>query len=636
MKTLNSIVISLITLWLVGCANFTEGTFRQPPRKALVMAWDGTVPSFALVMVREGKLPNLAKLLAEAAWADDVMPVFPSKTAPGFAALMTGAPPRLTGITGNRVPRMPRGQHTILESDGGFAGAPLKAEAVWQAAARSGKKVIVSHIPAFGAEGSEDSVRINGYGLRAGRDGTITAQSAKPIPAAAWANLPASDTPPMEITFSIGSSRLYGLIFGDPSNHSSGYDAMMVATERDGARALAQLSAPAPTTERFSHWSPPLPVMVRGDQHAMTCLRLFYLKSDGSEFLLYYTRPTRSIAAQAKEFQQASPLIRTFIGNGASILYPQGGLGKTIPDGGDGIAEARYVETIAFAQQQLIETNRWAMTHLPWDLFLAYSPFPDEGEHMWRGYLDPALSTIRADIAQRLRPYLEQVYRSSDTHLGRLLAQRPVNSLVALISDHGLEGFNRRVAVNVALENAGLLTLDSQGKIDLSKTKVIYSAVNSGFLIVNSTDRKDGIVPSEEIDRVIDASRTVLMNLRDGDRKIVTAVFDARRDGEAMGIGGDAGGDLYIELAYGYEFDPRINPSSLISEIEPHGTHGANPAQPSVRTLMVWHGPGIRAGAKLKNSRIVDFAPTLADWLGIDRPKDATGRVLSEALLPTH
>ena len=95
--------------------------------RAIVLAWDGTVPAFAREMLRQGKLPNLAKLIEGGAIADDVIPVFPSKTAPGFASLITGAPPRITGISGNRVPRAPRSQFTILESLAGFSAAPLAA-----------------------------------------------------------------------------------------------------------------------------------------------------------------------------------------------------------------------------------------------------------------------------------------------------------------------------------------------------------------------------------------------------------------------------------------------------------------------------------------------------------------------------
>ncbi|MGH7871377.1 MAG: hypothetical protein ACREQO_04055, partial [Candidatus Binatia bacterium] len=104
----------------------------------------------------------------------------------------------------------------------------------------------------------------------------------------------------------------------------------------------------------------------------------------------------------------------------------------------------------------------------------------------------------------------------------------------------------------------------------------------------------------------------------------------AEVDGAARGIGGEVGGDLYIELAPGYDFDPRLG-GALLTDVEPYGSHGTNPDQPSMHTLMVLDGPGVRAGARLTNVRIIDFAPTLAWLLKIPRPKDATGRVLYEA-----
>jgi hypothetical protein len=40
---------------------------------------------------------------------------------------------------------------------------------------------------------------------------------------------------------------------------------------------------------------------------------------------------------------------------------------------------------------------------------------------MWRGFLEPALPGFRQDIADRLRPLLQQAYRLSDELLGLLM-----------------------------------------------------------------------------------------------------------------------------------------------------------------------------------------------------------------------
>ena len=340
----------------------------------------------------------------------------------------------------------------------------------------------------------------------------------------------------------------------------------------------------------------------------------------------------RDLPLEAPGEAAPGPTVRTFVGNGASILYQQGALGRTLFNGGNGGAEARYLETLQFAQHQLMETNRWAIDNLPWDLFLAYTPFPDEAEHLWRGHLDSTLSTFQPNLAARLRPLLEQAYRSSDEHLGLLLSKRPEGAFFALISDHGLQGINKRVALNQVLQQAELLALDGQGRVDLARTKVLYPAINNGYLLINSKDRKSGIVEKDQRAEIVRRSREILLALRDGDRPIVRTVYDAEVDGAALGIGGETGGDIYIELAPGYDFDPRIAPGPLVSDAPAYGNHGANPEQAALRTLMIFHGPGIRPGQKLLNVRIIDFAPTLAWLLNLPRPKDATGRVLFESL----
>jgi predicted AlkP superfamily phosphohydrolase/phosphomutase len=622
----------LLTALAVLLGSFAPVVYGQTATKAIIMAWDGIVPEFTLDLMHAGKLPNLAKLIAGGAVAGDVMAGFPSKTAPGFASLITGAPPRVTGISGNRVPRVPRAQFTILESLAGFSDAPLKAEPIWSAAQRGGKRVVVSHIPSFGGEQSEQTVRFAGYKAIAGRDGIVTKRAVQSETMIPWVDPPASDAMLIEITFTVGESAFFGLLIDDPADAQTGYDTIVIAEGRNGREIKARLKPASPAAGGELFWSEPIAVKAAGNQDARAYFRLFDLKPDGSDFFLYHTRPMRDLPLPDSA-THASPTVRTFVGNGASFLYQQGAFGRTLANGGNGGAEARYLETISFAQHQLMETNRWALENLPWDLYLAYTPFPDEAEHSWRGYLDPALSNYRADVAGRLRPLLERVYIGSDEHLGLLLAKRPEGAFFALVSDHGLQGVNRRVALNQVLRQADLLTFDGQGRVDLSKTKVIYPAVNNGYLLINSRDRKGGIVAPNERDEIVRKVSEVFLSLRDGERQVVAAIIDAAVEGEARGIGGETGGDLYIELAPGYDFDQRLAAGSVITETEPYGIHGANPQQASMGTLMVLNGPGVRAGQKLANVRIIDFAPTLAWALNLPKLRDATGRVLYEAFI---
>jgi predicted AlkP superfamily phosphohydrolase/phosphomutase len=213
---------------------------------------------------------------------------------------------------------------------------------------------------------------------------------------------------------------------------------------------------------------------------------------------------------------------------------------------------------------------------------------------------------------------------------------RPENTVLALVSDHGMDASDKLVAINKALQQSELLVLDEQNRVDLAKTKVLYPTINNGYLLINSTARKNGIVSPEEREEIVRRTREALLGIRDGDRQVVTEIYDAAIDGATLGIGGEDGGDLYIDLAPGYEVDPGLNRRSLIATREPHGVHGFNPTRPAMHTLMVFNGPGIRTGAQLNDVQLVDFAPTLARALDIPAPKDAWGRVIEEVFADPH
>lgn len=622
-----SLRLFLATWLLMASGAAPVVVHAQTAPRAIVLAWDGTPSAFVQEMLRQGKLPNLAKLIEGGSFAESVTPVFPSKTAPGFATLWTGAPPRINGISGNRIPREPRGEHTILESISAFISAPLLAEPIWASALRAGKKVVLSHVP-FGREYSGSAIKFQGYDNFSGRDGIIDARIAKPRRSIGWSHLPESMAPTLEISFTIGLSTFWGLFIDDPADGQTGYDMLLVSTARDGHDVKAKLKSGPSGPGGLPFWSPAVEVETHKGQRASSYLRLFSLASDGSDFLLYFTRPTRDLVS--------FPGGGVFVGNGAGLLYSRGKLGATLTQGGNGMAEARYLETVRFAQHQLAEANRRGLEHLSWDVFFAYTPFPDEANHLWYGYLNPNLPGFNQDLAARLRPYLEQVYQISDDLLGLFMAMRPDNTIIALVSDHGVEGVSKRFAINKLLQRSGLLNTNQRGRIDLVRTRVYYPSINNGYLLINSTDRKGGIVPPDEREAVIKRVRDLAAEVRDGGKQIITAVYDARSVGEKMGIGGKVGGDIYLDILPGYDFESRVKGEEWITNRQPYGMHGFNPQRPSMHTIMVFNGPGIATGKRLDGVRLVDFAPTLAKLVDIPTPKDATGRILQGTLTEPH
>ncbi len=617
----------------------------QMPAHAIILSWDGTVPAFVHDLLRDGKLPNLARLIDEGAFADAVTTTFPSKTAAGHASLWTGAPASITGISGNGVPRTPRSLFTILDAASGFDSTSLRAEPLWMAAARGGRRTVVVQATQgwpfepytrdgpFGPGQADRLALFEGYAGVLGREGIVTARDAAARLADGWANLPASAAPPREITFMVGSTRFFGLFIDDPEDPSRGYDTLFVARVKDVQQAGARLKPGFSSPGTLDRWSQTVDVEASNQSGAGAYLRLFDLKPDGSDYLLYHTRPIRELSSRPELLPAMRRAAGVFVGNGAGRLYEQGLFGPTIMRGGDGTAERRYLETVLLVQRHLMEATQWALTSLPWDLLFTYTPYPDEAEHLWRGYLEPSLPGHRPDVAQRLRPFLEAVYQSCDVFLGLLMRRRPANTVLAQVSDHGMEGINRVVAVNAVLQRAGLLAVDDQGRVDLARTRAIYPPVNNTYILINTRERKGGIVSADERAAVVAEIRRLMAGVRDGGRPVVTAVWDAQTDGEILGIGGESGGDVYLDILPGYDFDARLGAGAAILPREPFGTHLFDPRRGSMRTIMVLNGPGVGAGRRLSDVRTIDLAPTIAELLGIPVPRQATGRVLLEALM---
>ena len=636
-------VLCAIALANVATTGARPG-YSQTPVRAIILSWDGTVPATIHDLLRQGKLENLARFITGGAFADSVMTVFPSKTAAGHASLWTGAPARITGISGNGVPRTPRSQFTILDGTSGFNSTSLQAEPLWMAAARSGRRAVVVQATQgwpfepytaggpFGPGQADRLVLFEGYAGIVGGEGIVTARQSAPRTSEGWANVPPSAAPPREIMFTVGATRLSGLLIDDPADPARGYDSLLISRARDGLQVDARLKPGFSSPGSLDRWSDTIDVEAGGQSGAGIYLRLFDLRPDGSDFLLYFTRPVReqsSIPALLPGMRRAAGV---FVGNGASRLYEAGALGPIIPRGGDGTAERRYLETVRLVQRHLMNATGWALQSLPWDLLFTYTPFPDEAEHLWRGYLEPSLPSYRQAVADRLRPYLEEAYQTCDEFLGMIWRMRPTNTVLALVADHGIEGIDRVVNINTVLQRAGLLVLDAQGRADLTRTRAYYYAANNAYILVNTSDWKGGIVSPQERAAVVAEIRRLLAEVRDGGRQVVTAVFDAQVEGEAMGIGGPAGGDVYIDLARGYDFDARLGVADVVATREPFGTHLFDPRRATMRTIMALNGPGVATGRRLSDVRTIDLAPTLAELLGIAQPRHAIGRVLLEAL----
>jgi predicted AlkP superfamily pyrophosphatase or phosphodiesterase len=97
-----------------------------------------------------------------------------------------------------------------------------------------------------------------------------------------------------------------------------------------------------------------------------------------------------------------------------------------------------------------------------------------------------------------------------------------------------------------------------------------------------------------------------------------------REHDQVLAAGGDPGAFLALDAAEGTYFGWGL--TSFETSATSRGTHGFDPERPDMQASLLMYGAGIAPGV-LENARLIDVAPTIAQWLGVSMP-DVDGRVL--------
>ncbi len=552
-----------------------------------------------------GSIPNLLALFDGGACAGATA-AFPTLTAPGHAALWTGAYGDVTGIAGNWQPRLPRDRHTLLEGVSGYFADGLRAEPIWVTAARAGLAVGAHHVtqaphaphfpeirsgaePELAARRAEadtllsgpGTLVMNGYNRMIAPDAVITEQRAAPRPARGWAGMASlgSGVPPLEISWSIAGDSIHALLLGGVD----GYDRAIVAPARDAAAGISVSAVRVDTVSPVGrplarYFSEPLHLVLEGSPVSLR-FRLFSVAPDGQTFRLFHTAAPRvdvSDPALAAEYVRE---IGGWIGNASLGLLRSGAFGTPLSRGGDGVAEAhrRYPghDAAVAARAQRVRERGWAL-------------------------VDRRLALLRA------------------------LMDDGAGTALFVSGDHGMRPAWRVFRPNVALREAGLLHLDDSGTVDLTRTVAL--SPNGYWININGTDWKGGIVSPGERAAVIRRVERMLRDARGVDGEpIVTRIWRTDQHPD-LGVGGPAGGDLYFDLRLGYHVSHDAS-GPMTRDTRPEGKHGYPPMASDMHTSLCIASPLV-GPQRLDLVRTIDLAPTVATWLGIDAPPESRGRSL--------
>ena len=345
-------------------------------------------------------------------------------------------------------------------------------------------------------------------------------------------------------------------------------------------------------------------------------------------------------------------------------------------------AEGRK-EAFLKATYDLLDMRTRTATYLartkPWDVFMAVFFDTDRVLHQLWHYMDPdhAWRANGEDQERIVREYFAKV----DESIGKLLEYTDDETLVIILSDHGMGRANNFIVLNNWLLDTGLLRLKrdlwtrfkeftfrrgftlrnvhqvadrlhlarqaeyvagyfvdhllkmaflSFLDVDWSQSKAYSFGRHLGSIYINVKGREPhGIVePGVEYEAVRDEIERLAYEFRDPrtGRKLIGEVL--RREEIYSGPHLEQAPDLILrpsepsDIFFGLaDFGHRETVSTVYRYSGMHRDYG----------MLIMNGPGVRQGSAVEGAVIQDIAPTVLHTMGLPVPADMDGRVLDDA-----
>ncbi len=533
------------------------------------------------------KLPagGFRRLAARGYHAIHSIPPTPSLTAVSHITHVTGALPDATGIVSNLFRDFSKPFPATIS---GFA-APIRAETLWQAARRQGRRVGVMLYPGVDGNGAERTtdwmMTWPGDPLAPGRLHSLAG--------AAWR---AADGPDAPESFS--PVRRVVLAFEETA-----YSLALLALDGtddgrvDYDRVLAEPEAGEGREVRVGEW---FPVEVTGGEgRTGAWCKLLALAPDLAEAAVYVGPLSRTTGAP-KEWVRA--------------LDEQLGFWPGMPDaaafGADSGRPEIFLEQLERLVDFLTRADLLALSRRDWDLLLIYQPEVDETSHEFL-LVDPAQPRFTPERSARFLALVEGSYALADRSLDAIEKALGPGDSIFVTSDHGMTPIRGEISVNEILREAGLVRLDAEKKVAASSPLVAVASSGIAHVYANPALAGD----------VLDGAEIALKEFRIRGETPFDRVV-RRADAGDLGLKAPEAGDLIVLARPGFLFSNRVREGFPVGESPSYGGHGYRNVYRELHATFFAAGPGI-PHAKVETIGSWEIAARVAKALGIEPPRNA-------------
>jgi len=567
-----------------------------------LISFDGSRTDFVYGMMDDGILPAFASLADSGIRAEYAQTIDPSLTAAAHNSISSGSFPSHTGITSN--------SFHVTGDDFywyrvGFGETMDDAEPVWVTASKNGLTTaavfFVGGSPSHNGQLADYTI---GYGIE---DAYSKQWNVRLSPADGWNDVPESFSPPLAGEFTIQDvKKVYLYIFDSTDDSTENYDTVILNTERSGFE--------------------PAQVLQEGQWGSMILLEYTYA---GADFLIQKISSDQvTLYHTGVEHNNASPRELLDALNEKFGPFPAGADSYAIEHGW--ITEEDDLYLMERQSTYMAEVAAWIYSTYQPDLMLTWQDPFDSAGHQFL-LTDPRQMNYSPELAETYKGYYQRAAQIADKSLQTMLdAFNLDNTTVMLVGDHGMAPLHTRVYTNTILENAGLLTLDTQNYVVLSQTKAF--AICSGgavhvYINLEGREKGGGTVPADKYADVQAQIVDLLQNLTDPNTGEPVFQRILTRDELApLGLDNPNSGDVFAQAYPGYHLDGWRGNDLVFEQADFYGQHGFDSTLPEMHTIFIAAGVDVPQNSEIiPPVRVLDYAPTIASLLGFEPASTVDG-----------
>ncbi len=641
-------------------------------KRFIMIGDDGAIPE--IIWKFKDKLPNINRLIANGLFYR-VIPSARVDTPTNWTTIATGAWERAHGINGFEI-HIPGEPFEDFQTV--FNNTKLcKAEFIWEALDRQGKKSILINYPTAWPANIKNGIVIGGDNAFASpnwnmlgaafytnqkmnKTGEVCIEFST---AKDWKNLPHSHRQPLEsvipfssnikitwtkdgwkkedVATSGGKEIIYHVVILDAEGN--GYDTALVYKSKDVSDQVAALTA-----GQWSEWiTEELPDKHGNIRKGTLKFKLLELSKDGKIFKLF-----RTSADTIDGWSRPGHFSKELIDNVGP--YHQGLELNAVYGFAQGwFNEETYLELAEMQTDWICGAAKYLSSRIDWDMLFVQVHIQDAINHMFLGYLDKESSLFNEKKADKLWQIILKSHQITDKMVGRIQKDCiDKNTFVSFISDHGCIPIYYRTFVEIDLIKKGLISIkEKEGKkdVDLEKSKVVLLA-NDLWVNLKGREKHGSVQPGREYESVCREAINTLMSIRHpvtGECPILLAV--RKEDAYLFGLGSERVGDVVFFMKSGY-WNARLyelggtwenalkmaEQKDFHSSFDPRrtGTHEFLPGTSlggfSNCGTFIISGPAVPHKKSVLKTELVNIAPTITSLLNIDQPANAEGKKLTE------